>query len=81
MIFERGFTLSCLSPCTSKSSEQSDRNTERRVLKQMNETHIGECNLSKTYAPMNKRYLKSKTSRYEGYNTQMYNHHVYVLSY
>ncbi len=46
----------------------------------MNETHIGECNLSKTYAPMYKPYMRNKTSRYEGYNTQMHNHHVYSCS-
>ena len=44
----------------------------------MNETHIGECNDSKTYTPMYKRYLKNKTSRYEGYNTQVYNHHAHA---
>ncbi len=31
----------------------------------MNETHIGVCNDSKTYASMYKRYLKNKTSRCE----------------
>ncbi len=53
---------------------------ERRVLNVMIKTHIGEYNLGKTYAPINKRYLKNKTSHNEGYNTQMHNHHVHALT-
>ncbi len=47
-------------------------------LERNERTHIGECSLSKTYAPINKRYLKNKTSRYKGYNPQMCNHHVHL---